>query len=72
MSVYNGEEFLKDSILSVLNQTHKDFEFIIVNDGSLDNSLKIVEGFQKDDRRIKIINNNQNLGLTKSLNIGLL
>lgn len=72
MSVYNGEEFLKDSILSVLNQTYKDFEFIIVNDGSTDNSLEIIEDLQKSDGRIRIINNNQNLGLTKSLNLGLL
>ena len=72
MAVYNGEEFLRDSILSVLNQTHKDFEFIIVNDGSSDNSLKIIEDFQKNDSRIKIVNNNQNLGLTKSLNIGFI
>lgn len=70
MAVYNGGEFLSDSILSILNQTYKDFEFIIINDGSTDNSLKIVEDLQKNDGRIKIINNAQNLGLTKSLNVG--
>jgi len=72
MAVYNGEEFLSDSILSVLNQTYKNFEFIVVNDSSTDNSLNILKDFQKKDERIKVINNNQNLGLTKSLNIGLL
>ena len=72
MSVYNGEEFLKDSILSVLDQTYKDFEFIVVNDGSSDSSSKILEDFQKNDSRIKIVNNNQNLGLTKSLNVGFI
>lgn len=72
MAVYNGEEFLGSSILSVLNQSYKNFEFIIVNDGSTDGSLKIAEDFQRNDNRIKIINNAQNLGLTKSLNVGFL
>src|SRR3989344_7470139 len=71
MSVYNGEEFLRDSILSILDQSYKDFEFIIVNDASTDNSLKIMEDFQKNDSRIKIIDNKFNLGLTKSLNKGI-
>lgn len=72
MSVYNCEEFLKDSILSVLTQNYRDFEFIVVNDCSSDGSLKILEDFQKSDVRIKIINNDENLGLTKSLNKALL
>ncbi len=68
MSVYNGEEFLKDSILSVLNQSYKDFEFVIVDDCSSDGTSVILNDFQKTDSRIKVIKNNQNLGLTKSLN----
>ena len=68
MSVYNGEEFLEESVLSVLNQSYKDFEFVIINDCSTDGSLKILEEFQHKDSRVKILNNNQNLGLTKSLN----
>ncbi len=72
MSVYNGEEFLKDSILSVLNQIYKDFEFVIIDDASTDNSLEILKNFQKNDSRIKIINNKENLGLTKSLNKAIL
>ncbi len=68
MSVYNGEEFLKDSILSILNQAYKDFEFIIVNDCSTDGTVAILNDFQKTDSRIKVINNDQNLGLTRSLN----
>lgn len=68
MSVYNGEEFLRDSILSILNQTYSDFEFVIIDDCSTDNTLKILEEFYKKDSRIKILNNTQNLGLTKSLN----
>ena len=43
MSVYNGEKYLSEAIESVLNQTDKDFEFIIINDGSIDKSLEIIE-----------------------------
>lgn len=71
MSVYNGEAFLKDTIDSVLSQTFKDFEFVIVNDGSVDNSLMIINQFLSKDPRIKLVNNSKNLGLTKSLNIGI-
>jgi glycosyltransferase involved in cell wall biosynthesis len=67
MSVYNSEKWLKKSILSILNQTYSDFEFIIVNDGSTDGSLSIIKSLQKSDKRIKLINQH-NTGLTKSLN----
>ena len=51
MSVYNGATHLEGSINSVLNQTYKNFEFIIFNDGSTDNSLEIINSFAiKDDR----------------------
>lgn len=70
MSVYNGERWLEDSIKSVLEQTHGDFEFIIVNDGSKDASLDIIKSFAKKDRRIHIIHK-QNTGLADSLNVGL-
>ena len=69
MSVYNGEKYLRDSIDSILNQTFKDFEFLIINDGSTDNSLKILNSY--DDNRIKIVNNETNIGLVNSLNKGL-
>ena len=69
MSVYNAKEFIDASISSIINQTFNDLEFIIVNDGSTDNSLEIIKSY--DDNRIKILNNNTNQGLTKSLNIGL-
>lgn len=68
MSVYNGEKFISESINSILNQTYKDFEFIIVNDGSTDNTLSLINSF--NDSRIKVINQ-KNKGLTKSLNIGI-
>jgi len=66
MSVYNGERYLREAIDSVLNQTFTDFEFIIVNDGSTDSSLKIIQSY--DDKRIRLIENDKNIGLTKSLN----
>lgn len=71
MPVYNAEKFLDKAIKSILNQTFKDFEFIIINDGSKDNSLKIIKEFQKKDKRIVLINNKKNLGLQKTLNKGL-
>lgn len=70
MSVYNGEALLSKSIESILNQSFKQFEFIIVNDGSTDNSHKIIHDYQKKDNRIIIINK-KNTGLADSLNTGL-
>tara|TARA_B110000483_G_C18188182_1_gene539823 strand:+ start:777 stop:1715 length:939 start_codon:yes stop_codon:yes gene_type:complete len=70
MSVFNGEDFLADAIKSVLNQTFTNFEFIIVDDGSNDSSLAIIQSFQELDSRIKIIVH-KNQGLAKSLNIGI-
>ncbi|RLC61459.1 MAG: hypothetical protein DRI01_08460 [Chloroflexi bacterium] len=66
MSVYNGEKYLREAIESILNQTFTDFEFLIVNDGSTDGSLEIIQGYP--DERIRVINNEQNIGLTRSLN----
>jgi len=68
MSVYNGETFLNDAIESILRQTFSDFEFIIVNDKSTDNTENILREYIKRDERIKIIQNSENIGLTKSLN----
>lgn len=69
MPVYNGEEYLMSSVRSILSQTFKGFEFLIVNDCSTDGSLNIIKSF--NDNRIVIHNNERNLGQTKSLNIGL-
>lgn len=68
MAVYNGEKHLNRAIKSILNQTYKNFEFIIIDDASTDKSLEIIRSFDKQDKRIKIIKNSCNLGLTKSLN----
>ena len=69
MSVYNGEKYLREAIQSILGQTYTDFEFIIVNDASTDESLQIILGFS--DSRIRLIINDTNTGLTKSLNVAL-
>lgn len=65
MSVYNGAQYLDSAIRSILAQSFKDFEFIIVNDGSTDNSLAIINSYI--DKRITIINQD-NKGLVSSLN----
>jgi len=70
LPVYNGEAFLNEVIQCILNQTYKNFELIIVNDCSTDRSLVIANTYACLDRRIKIINNNENKKLPTSLNIG--
>jgi len=70
MPVYNGEAYLKEAIESILNQTFKDFEFLIINDASTDQSLEIINKYLTD-KRIKLINNEKNMGLVYSLNKGL-
>lgn len=69
MSVYNGMPFLPEAVKSILNQTYRNFEFIIVNDASTDESFKYLKSLK--DRRIKLIENPKNLGLAASLNRGL-
>lgn len=70
MAVYNGEKYLKAAIKSILNQTYRDFEFIIINDGSRDRSLDIINEYLGDERII-LINNFENKGLIYSLNKGI-
>ena len=60
--VYNVEKYLERSLNSLINQTLKDIEIICVNDGSKDNSLKILEEYSKKDNRIIVINQ-ENAGL---------
>ncbi len=69
MPVYNGGRYLEQSIQSVLNQTFTDFELLVINDCSTDDSIKVIESFH--DPRIVIHHNEKNLGQTKSLNVGL-
>jgi glycosyltransferase involved in cell wall biosynthesis len=71
MSVYNGARYLAEAIESILGQTFTDFEFIIVNDGSTDCTGDILAEYTDRDQRLILLQNEQNLGLTRSLNKGL-
>lgn len=72
MSVYNEvPEYLDTAINSILNQTHGNFEFIIINDGSSDGIVKKLEVAAQNDNRIQLIHNGEQMGLTRSLNKGL-
>ena len=70
MPVYNASKYLHEAIQSVLNQTFNDFELIILNDNSTDNSLEIIRDFIKKDRRIILINKHQNVGPAQLRNEG--
>ena len=69
MPVYNGSCYLVEAIQSILNQTFRDFEFIIIDDGSSDMSVRVVQAFY--DRRIILIQNTYNEGNYRSRNLGL-
>jgi len=69
MPVYNGEKYLREAIESILNQTFKDFEFLIIDDCSEDRSIEIIKSYH--DKRIKLLKNNQHLGISRSCNKGI-
>ena len=68
MPIHNSEQHIEEALISILNQTYKDFEFIIVNDGSKDKSVDIIKKF--NDKRIKIINL-KHVGISKALNYAI-
>ena len=68
MSVYNDENNVKLAIESMLHQSYQDFEFLIMDDCSSDNTFEICKDYSKLDARINVYQNDNNLGLTKSLN----
>lgn len=65
---YNHESFLSEAIESVLNQTFRDFEFIIIDDCSSDNSREIIKYYKERDERIKIYFHNENRGIARTQN----
>jgi len=69
MPLFNGERFLREAVESILGQTFTDFEFLIIDDGSTDTSVKTVGTY--DDPRIRLISNHENLGVTATLNRGI-
>lgn len=70
MPVYNSQNYLTDAIESVLNQTYKNFEFIIIDDCSTDESWEIIKKYSDNDKRIKKFRNKKNLGIAKTRNNG--
>jgi glycosyltransferase involved in cell wall biosynthesis len=70
LPTYNGQRFIKESIDSILNQTEKDWELIIVNDASSDDTLTIAKDYASKDKRISVISNDKNLKTSGSLNVG--
>ena len=69
--VYNVEKYLECSLESILSQTYKDIELICINDCSTDKSLEILKVYANKDSRVKIINNEFNIGAGGSRNIGV-
>lgn len=69
MAVYNASRHIREALDSILSQSFEDFELIIVNDCSSDNSIDLINTYQ--DRRIKLIHNESNIGLAASLNKGI-
>lgn len=71
MPVYNAEKFLSQTIKNILSQTFSDFELILVNDCSPDNSAAVCDEFAEKDSRIKVVHNEVNRGPGGSRNVGL-
>lgn len=71
MPVYNAGNFLVEAIESILNQSYKNFEFIIVDDASIDNSWEILKFFKKKDKRIKIYKLKENVGVSQTMKFAI-
>src|SRR5687768_1555420 len=70
MPVYNGERFVSQAVDSVLGQTFRDFEFLIVDDGSTDHTPEILRAFERRDGRVRVIQNNHG-GISSALTRGI-
>lgn len=71
LPVYNVRDYVAETIESVLSQTHSDFELIVIDDFSSDDSVSIIENYCKKDDRVQLYKNKRNLGISKTLNHGL-
>ena len=71
MAVFNGEPYVQEAVGSILKQSFRDFEFIIVDDASTDGTLDTLARLAGGDDRLRIVRNHENLGQTRSLNRGL-
>jgi len=68
---YNAEPYIEETIKSVLEQTYKNWELIIIEDGSTDKSREIIQTYRQHDSRIRLINNSENIGVAQSRNKGI-
>lgn len=68
---YNNAKYISETIESIINQSYSNFEYIIIDDCSTDNSWQIIQEYAKKDKRIKIYRNEKNLGIVKTRNRGL-
>lgn len=66
MTTYNGEKFIKEQLDSLLNQTYNNLEIIICDDGSTDGTVEIIKEYEQTDNRIKLFQNEKNLGVLKN------
>ncbi len=71
MPVYNGEQYLADAVDSILSQTFSDFELILVDDGSRDNSIDLMRACRERDKRISIYQLENNMGMADARNFGI-
>ncbi|MDR2901725.1 MAG: glycosyltransferase [Lactobacillales bacterium] len=71
MSTYNRADLIGRAIESILNQTYQNFEFIIIDDASTDNTVQIIKSHMQTDKRIKLVENRKNRGLAENLNTGI-
>ena len=71
MPAYNCEKYVVEAINSVLAQTYKNWELLVLDDGSNDNTLQVIEEFSKNDSRIKALPNGKNMGVSATRNRGI-
>lgn len=71
MPAYNCEKFVKEAINSVINQTYRNWELLVIDDGSVDNTFQIIENMGKKDPRIKPLKNEKNMGVSATRNRGI-
>lgn len=68
--IYNGEKYIENCLNSIINQSYTNLEIIVLNDGSTDNTLEILNEFKKKDKRIKVIDK-KNTGVSHTRNVGI-
>lgn len=70
MPAYNAARFIEEAIMSVVNQTFTDWELLVIDDGSKDETVRLAEKFAQNDERIKVFCNEKNMGVARTRNRG--